>query len=426
MKNIAIVGGGASGVLAAIHILRASEKPLVITMYEPNELGAGLAYGTTAPEHILNVPADRMSCDERDPEDFVDWLECFAPQVFTQATYPFVSRMLFKKYLQTRLQEAQKNHIVEWVKEKAIRVHGVGVQWRVETSSTIKDFDYCVVATGYERNMMIPSGIANASLGIVKNPYDDEVSLKNCSAVAIIGTGLTAIDIWRSLRQKNFLGKVHFVSRRGQFPQRFSIEKDFSLEKLPQHLSSPQDFLKFARETIKAHALDGGVFAQALRPYIVDIWSQWSPRQKKQFLNHLRPYWDSIRHRLPDSVHKDLQLELESEKCTVHASYDFKIKNEQPPYQLQITKKKTVVVDKIFVATGALLELHPFVVNEDVFVHCPLNQGFVETKPNMSLIGPPTRTTFWESTAVPEIRRHAQNIAQAIKLKQNNIPSITI
>src|SRR5690606_7794125 len=73
--DIAIVGGGAAGTLAAIHLLRRAAPGLRIAMYEPSlHPGEGVAYSTRRPEHLLNVPAGKMSALPDEPGDFLAWL----------------------------------------------------------------------------------------------------------------------------------------------------------------------------------------------------------------------------------------------------------------------------------------------------------------------------------------------------------------
>ena len=75
MKNVAIVGGGATGVIAAIHLLAEFGARAQITIFEPGpQLGAGVAFGTNESSHLLNVPAPQMSLFENAPGDFVAWL----------------------------------------------------------------------------------------------------------------------------------------------------------------------------------------------------------------------------------------------------------------------------------------------------------------------------------------------------------------
>lgn len=71
--TVAIVGGGASGTLSALHLLRASSDPdLRIVLFEtdPRRRHLGVAYGTTDPRHLLNLRAQIMSAFPDEPDHF--------------------------------------------------------------------------------------------------------------------------------------------------------------------------------------------------------------------------------------------------------------------------------------------------------------------------------------------------------------------
>ena len=57
--HIAIIGGGASGALAALHLARALPvgSAEIIVIEPAEEIGRGLAYSTDDPGHLLNVRA---------------------------------------------------------------------------------------------------------------------------------------------------------------------------------------------------------------------------------------------------------------------------------------------------------------------------------------------------------------------------------
>ena len=65
--RIAIVGGGATGALAALHIARrVRDDQLDIVLIEPREaIGRGVAYSTPDPGHLLNVRVSNMSAFAR-------------------------------------------------------------------------------------------------------------------------------------------------------------------------------------------------------------------------------------------------------------------------------------------------------------------------------------------------------------------------
>jgi uncharacterized NAD(P)/FAD-binding protein YdhS len=70
----AIIGGGASGILTALHLQRSACPPGRLVIVEPGtDLGKGIAYSTTDIGHLLNVRAGRMSALPDDPGHFTDW-----------------------------------------------------------------------------------------------------------------------------------------------------------------------------------------------------------------------------------------------------------------------------------------------------------------------------------------------------------------
>ena len=63
--RVAIVGGGATGVLAAAHLVRrlgvAAADIVIIDPGESGSLECGVAYATDDPRHLLNVRVANMS-----------------------------------------------------------------------------------------------------------------------------------------------------------------------------------------------------------------------------------------------------------------------------------------------------------------------------------------------------------------------------
>lgn len=99
--TIAIVGGGASGALAAIHLLRRARRPVRIVLVERRDtpIGEGVAYSTTDPNHLLNVRAGNMSALPDAPAHFASWAQVEGPR--------FVARRDYARYLAAALSEAQ-------------------------------------------------------------------------------------------------------------------------------------------------------------------------------------------------------------------------------------------------------------------------------------------------------------------------------
>ena len=104
---IAIIGGGASGTLAAIHLLRAAaarKHPVRIALIDRLGLhGLGEAYSTTSPTHFLNALTGRMSGVAGDPDHLLRW----AAEAGLGGL-EFLPRQAFGRYLQDTLADAQR------------------------------------------------------------------------------------------------------------------------------------------------------------------------------------------------------------------------------------------------------------------------------------------------------------------------------
>ena len=73
--HVLVVGGGASGVLMAAHLLRDPQGQAQVTILEGRHmLGCGIAYSTQDPGHLLNTRVSNMSAFARDPDHFRRWL----------------------------------------------------------------------------------------------------------------------------------------------------------------------------------------------------------------------------------------------------------------------------------------------------------------------------------------------------------------
>ena len=98
--RIAIVGGGATGILAAAHLARRLEAAGdEIVVIEPGEtLGHGLAYATDDPRHLLNVRVANMSAFADEPDHLTAWLTA-RRGVDAANPFSFISRGLYGDYL---------------------------------------------------------------------------------------------------------------------------------------------------------------------------------------------------------------------------------------------------------------------------------------------------------------------------------------
>src|ERR1700760_439522 len=101
-KEVIIIGGGASGTLLAVQLLRDPSARIRVTLVEKGQKpGFGLAYSTSNPEHLLNVRAANMSAFADDPDHFVRWLgtDRIAGELHCADRFCFAPRKIYGRYI---------------------------------------------------------------------------------------------------------------------------------------------------------------------------------------------------------------------------------------------------------------------------------------------------------------------------------------
>lgn len=270
--KIAIVGGGAAGVSMVESLLRNRGK-VDITVYEPNEqVGPGQAYQADTHSALLNRQAGFMSVSAENPKDFVKWMaeNNIGGQEDSDIAEDFLPRPLFGKYLNGRFNEyvkkAAKNgsqiHVVRDVVVDLDK-HQTG-QWLTTTSSgSQKKFDKVVLSpgTGNPENVYQ----LGARESYIDNPYPLSESMSSIHTkgnVLVLGTGLTAIDAYRTLIDAKHEGGITLASRRALLPSVRHPEAGpppscFTKEKIEELISQNgklalKDIILLAKEEFKA------------------------------------------------------------------------------------------------------------------------------------------------------------------------------
>jgi uncharacterized NAD(P)/FAD-binding protein YdhS len=211
---IAIVGGGASGTLAAIYLLReaASRRtPLRIALIDRHgRHGLGQAYSTTHPAHLLNSPTATMSALVGDPGHLARWA--------AQAGLPrdgFLPRRAYGRYLAESLAAAERSawpaarvsHITATV--VALRRCRLGRALRLHLAADGRiDADAVVLATGN----LPPAAPGPVPPGrYVADPWEPGAldAVTDGQTVAVLGTGLSMLDVAIALTDAHPRTTVH-------------------------------------------------------------------------------------------------------------------------------------------------------------------------------------------------------------------------
>jgi uncharacterized NAD(P)/FAD-binding protein YdhS len=451
--NIAIVGGGASGVLAAIHILRQASVAS-ITLYEPNEsLGRGVAYSALAPWHVLNTPAGRVSALADCPNHFSQWLlERGWDSVTAGST--FAPRQLYGEYLESVLHQALEAAParVTFLHQRTpiVQIDQRAKGFRIESCEGGEfHADVLILALGgWSDGSAVPSlqGIDSARVLQPLHPIDVPIDGKR---VLLLGTGLTAVDALLGLYARSGSFQATAISRHGLWPREHSATpvKRFVPLVAP---TSPSGVLKQIRAQIELAETEGSnwrAVLDGLRGITAELWRFWSLREQQQFLRHLRSYWDTHRHRLAPKVAVRLN-EIEKSGClrTVAGNVT-RVYQQKNEVRVDVIDRgrgtvETHAADYLVPCLGnhessqskrllRQMQLTGLIVPDDTALGLrALPDGRVlastgQAHAKLFAIGPLLRGVLWECTAIPEIRDHAADLADRLFRKTRKQDEVT-
>jgi len=310
---IAIIGGGASGTLAAIHLLRvaaARQYPLRIALIDRlGRHGLGEAYSTTSPAHFLNALTDRMSGVAGDPDHLLRW----AGEAGL-GNLEFLPRQAFGRYLQETLAEAQRGAAplsrLSLITSEVlgIRPGAAGHPMRVLLADgATLEAGLAILATGNPPPS--PPVPFPDSPWCVTNPWAPGAldAVQDGRPVVILGTGLTMLDVAAAVTGDPRT-TVQAVSRHGMLPQvhrgRGGPAGSIWLPALsdtgdPVRLPELIWQVRAAMASRPNHWQD---VVDAVRPQVPGLWRRLPDRDKRLFVRHVARYWEVHRHRMPPAT----------------------------------------------------------------------------------------------------------------------------
>ncbi|MGY2441046.1 FAD/NAD(P)-binding protein [Pseudomonas sp. SDO52101_S400] len=454
--DILIVGGGLSGAMLAVQLLRLPGRRQILVIEPRAELGRGEAYSATELGHTLNGNAARMSVDPDNADDLTQWLtEHIAgggwpesDQQHVPVSELFPPRGLFGVYVQQRLTEAQQVGAQHGSTVEHVRAEVVDVQASSDSVQlTLSDGQqlhgaFAVLATGMFPAARTPQKESSGLNAAALDPWDVAAmrQLDPQSTVLIIGSGLTMVDAVVSLEQAGHRGPIEVFSRHGLLPhvrRQPPAWADFLAE--DHSIRTPRQLLRELRRHCRdaiAQGIDWQAPLDTVRAHIGRLWSQASDVQRRQFVRHVRPWWESHHHRSPplsaelvERLHREGRLRVhaasfkglepvsgggvgirirrrgESETRVVQGAalinssgieYDWRRVDRPLPQQLLargLVQPGPLALGIAAAVDGAVLDA----------------QGKVSQR--LFAMGPPLRGMWWESTAVTDVASQAKALA---------------
>ena len=439
-NSIIIVGGGASGVVLAAHLLKSPNPDLRVTLIEKRpHFGQGMAYSTLLSAHVLNVNASGMSAYADDPTNFARWL--LERGLASPDQGPFYApRSLYARYLKELLDDLEERERetgrLRLIREESLSISPTssGVEVALANGTSVVAH-LAVLATGHDEQPGAGQGHA------IRMGSEADTALDPEAPVLVLGTGLSMVDAFLSLEQRGHRGQIIAVSRRGLLPSPHRKGNPIKLDVADIPLGTQLSyfvgwFRNLIRETQKAGG-DWRDVVDGLRPFNQKIWQNWPSSAKRRFVEHTKAWWDIHRHRMAPEVYERVTGAVRSGRIRLLAG---RIVDIQPNdgFAVRIQPRgtqalETLEVARLYDCTGIARDIattsnrvvrslverglarpDPLRLGLDVSANCEMIAADGTVSSKILAVGPLTRGTFFEIDAIPDIRVQCARLSKLL------------
>jgi uncharacterized NAD(P)/FAD-binding protein YdhS len=404
---------------------------------EPAErLGEGIAYGTTSPSHLLNVRAAGMSAFADRPIHFTDWARRTG---LTLGGTEFLPRRLYPRYLRESLTAALR--AAHGMVVRHVRAHAAALRTTDDGAVVVRLDDGTDLPVG---DAILATGNGRAPLewlpdipGVVRDPWVRGAldGMRPRHRVVIVGSGLTAVDVVLSLRDAGHAGPILLVSSHGLLPLAHApgplAPRAPAID--PVRVTGVRALVRALREDAGT-AEDWRQTIDGMRPVTIATWRTLADGERRRALRHAFRHWEVHRHRMAPQV-ADLLDELRARGqlrlvrgrvrgvAATHGALAVRIRSAGV--------ETSIPADLVVACVGPSADpLHdPLLataIAEGLVARHPLGLGLAvdvtgralrpdgSAHPHLWTTGSLRKGAEWESTAIPELRLHARDIAAAL------------
>ncbi len=457
---IAVIGGGASGTLATVYLLGEAARrrlPLRVALIDRDgRHGLGRAYSTAHPAHLLNSPAGAMSALVGDPDHLTRWA--------AGAGLPddgFLPRSAYGRYLTELLAAAERSARpgarVSRVTAQVVAIrrcgHGRALRLHLAADGRI-DADAAVLAIGN-----LPAGApcpVPQGRRYIADPWEPGAleMAADGSPVAVLGTGLTMLDVAIALTDAHPDTAVHAISRHALLPREHAWPRAATAAGTTPLVRRPVAPLRLTalirglRASAAAYPGDWQDIVDALRPQIPRLWEQLPEPDKRLFLRDVARYWEVHRHRMPPGTARRAAVLLAEGRLSVHRGRVVAAAgDERDGVRVRIDhggSSTELGVGWLINCTGAATDI---TATADPLVRHLFDSGLARPDPlrlgldtdangavrdadgrpasDIVTLGPPLRGRWYETTAIPEIRDQAAALARRLIGTTATAPAIS-
>lgn len=437
-NSIVIVGGGASGVVLAAHLLKSPNPDLRVALIERRpHFGQGMAYSTLLSAHVLNVNASGMSAYADDPTNFARWVLDSGLAQPDQGPF-YAPRSLYARYLKELLDELEARERdsgrLRLIREESLSISPTPSGVEVALVNGISVVGHlAVLATGHDEQPGAFQGRA------IRMGSEADTALDPEATVLVLGTGLSMVDAFLSLEQRGHRGEIIAVSRRGLLPSPHRKGNPIKLDVADIPLGTQLSyFVGWFRNLIRENQKAGGDWrdvVDGLRPFNQKIWQNWPSSAKRRFVEHTKAWWDIHRHRIAPEVYARVTEAVRSGRIrlvagrVVEIELEFTVRIQQRGTQALETLEVARIYDCMGIARDisktsngvvrllverGLARPDPLHLGLDVTANCELVAADGTVSSKILAIGPLTRGTFFEIDAIPDIRVQCAKLSKQL------------
>lgn len=444
--SIIVIGGGVSGTLTAFHLARRTRRTRIVLIEPRREPGLGLAYSTPSLQHLLNVPAGKISALPEQPNHFLHWVQRHFDPALTEAD--FAPRAVFGRYIQSLLAQAPQ---VEHLPATAVdcRVEDERAVVTLADGSTVAG-DAVVLATGNFDPAPLP-GVAYETTrsGVYRHSAWDAGTYRGMdpeAEVTLIGTGLTAVDVILRLRELGHRGRITAISRHGVFPNRHAkyapLTQCVIAGKPP---ATARELLRAVHNAIRAGQPWRAVI-DSLRERTNELWVALPLLEQRRFRRHLQRRWEVVRHRMAPPIADAIDAELRAGTLIIRQGNLEKVTANGDGACVRARSRKgaafEVTTARVINCTGPDMNhrragsaLLNSLFAQGLITPGPLGGGLWSEASGalrasdgsfsgvLFTLGPTRQGTLLESIAVPELRVQAVALAELLSQREHESPT---
>ncbi len=434
-----VIGAGAGGALTALHLVTHLSSRFRVELIDPSpNTGRGPAYSTPDDRHLLNVPASGMSAFPQDPEHFFRWVR----ENHDREAQPqdFLPRGVYGDYINRLLTTATEfpgsaRLVRRHATVTGMKSDGRTVTVNLDSGETIHARSVVLALGGVPGVGWAPESL-RASGRLIADPWAAPLAetLPHDGDLLLVGTGLTMVDV--ALTASRNTGRtIHTVSRHALVPARHVVPTAPPVPPPPgiTRIGNLDELRRVIHEHVDRTTAEVGDWRAAidgLRPVTQELWSGLSESDRHTFLQQDARLWEIHRHRMPPVTARRLDRLRNSGRWQEHQGEVVDATTTPDGVLVTLSNGSSIEVAAVINCTGPVPStshdpLLAALTRDGLVRPGPSGMGIdtaddgrvVSTLPSTAsvfAVGSLRRGNLYESTAMPEIRVQAYDVARSV------------